>query len=82
MSAVFAFWLRLAGNVFSNCSQDFQVYRQMSPGMRRALRAHGLDDFTTAMKFVKTMQAVSGLSQYSLNDLIIYTCLLKKSVQH
>ena len=48
--------------------------------MRSALKYRGIDDFKTAMKFVVGMQAETGLPRYSLNDLIIYTCLLDRVV--
>ena len=48
----------------------------MSPHMRSVSKSKGIDDFKTAMKFVKGMKETTGLKEYSLNDLIIYTCLL------
>ena len=51
----------------------------MSPHMRIALKSRGIDDFKTAMKFVEGMQKTL-LAEYSLNDFIIYTCLLDNLV--
>ena len=52
----------------------------MSSHMKSALKYRGIDDFKTAMEFVVGMQAETGLTRYSLNDLIIYTCLLDRVV--
>ena len=48
--------------------------------MRHALKSRGIDDFKTAMKSVKGMKETIGLKEYSINDLIIYTCLLDDMV--
>ena len=48
--------------------------------MRSALKSRGIDDFKTAMKFVEGMKETTGLKEYSLNDFIIYTCLLDEVV--
>ena len=48
----------------------------MSLPIRSSLKSKGIDDFKTAMKFVEGMKETTGLKQYSLNDFIIYTCLL------
>ena len=48
--------------------------------MRSALQSRGIDDFKTAMKFVEGMKEEIGLPEYSLNDLVIYTCLLDRAV--
>ena len=61
---------------FNDCSEDFDVFQRMSPHLRQALKSHGICDFTTAMKFVKGMQEITGLPGYCLNDFIIFTCLL------
>ena len=65
---------------FKDCIEYFQVFRRMSPHMRAALQSRGIDDFKTAMKFVEGMKETTGLTEYSLNDLIIYTCLLDRVV--
>lgn len=65
---------------FKDCIEDFEVYKRMSPHMRKALKSKGIDDFEVAMKFVKGMQETIELKTYSLNDLIIYTCLLDEKV--
>ena len=64
---------------FEDCIEDFQVFKRMSPHMRYALKSRGIDDFKTAMKFVEGMKETF-LEEYSLNDFIIYTCLLDKLV--
>ena len=69
-----------AGKPLMDCPEDFSVFRRMSPHMRCALRARGIDDYKTAMRFVRGLKAETGLSRYSLNDLIIYTCLLDRVV--
>ena len=69
-----------AGRPLRDCRDDFEVFRRMSPHMRSSLLCRGIDDFKTAMKFVEGMKATTGLTQYSLNDLIIYTCLLDRVV--
>ena len=69
-----------AGKSLRDCPEDFSVFQRMSPHMRSALKYRGIDDFKTAMKFVVGMQAETGLTRYSLNDLIIYTCLLDRVV--
>ena len=65
---------------FKDCIEDFEVYKSMSAHMRNALKRKGIDDFDVAMKFVKGMQDAIKLKTYSMNDLIIYTCLLDKTV--
>jgi hypothetical protein len=65
---------------FKDSAQDFQVLKRMSPHMRYALKSRGIDDFKTAMKFVEGMKETTGLKEYSLNDFIIYTCLLDELV--
>ena len=65
---------------FKDCIEDFEVYKRMSSHMRNALKSRGIDDFEVAMKFVKGMQETIGLKTYSMNDLIIYTCLLDGAV--
>ena len=69
-----------AGKPLRDCLDDFEVFRRMSPHMRSSLQCRGIGDFKTAMKFVEGMKATTGLTQYSLNDLIIYTCLLDRVV--
>ena len=69
-----------AGRPLRDCREDFEVFRRMSPHMRSALRSRGIDDYKTAMKFVEGMKEETCLTQYSLNDLIIYTCLLDRVV--
>ena len=69
-----------AGKRLSDCVEDFEVFKRMSPHMRSAFRTRGIADFKTAMKFVEGMKEETGLTQYSLNDLIIYTCLLDRVV--
>ena len=69
-----------AGKPLRDCRDDFEVFRRMSPHMRSSLLCRGIDDFKTAMKFVEGMKATTGLTQYSLNDLIIYTRLLDRVV--
>ena len=69
-----------AGRPLRDCREDFAVFRRMSPHMRSALQSRGIDDYKTAMKFVEGMKEETGLTQYSLNDLIIYTCLLDRVV--
>ena len=69
-----------AGRPLRDCREDFAVFRRMSPHMRSALKSRGIDDYKTAMKFVEGMKEETGLTQYSLNDLIIYTCLLDRVV--
>ena len=69
-----------ARKVLKDWIEDFPVFRRMSPHMRSALKSRGIDDFKTAMKFVEGMKETTGLPDYSLNDLIIYTCLLDKVV--
>jgi hypothetical protein len=61
---------------FKNCIEDFQVFKRMSTHMTAALKSRGIDEFKTAMKFVEGMKETTGLKEYALNDLIIYTCLL------
>ena len=65
-----------AGKPLSDCEEDFKVFQRMSAHMRSTLTYRGLVDFKTAMKFVVGMRAATGLPQYGLNDLIIYTCLM------
>ena len=69
-----------AGKPLRDCEEDFSVFQRMSAHMSSALKYRGIDDFKTAMKFVVGMQAETGLPRYSLNDLIIYTCLLDRVV--
>ena len=69
-----------AGRPLRDCREDFAVFRRMSPHMRSALKSRGIDDYKTAMKFVEGMKDETGLCQYSLNDLIIFTCLLDRVV--
>ena len=69
-----------AGKRLSDCVEDFEVFKRMSPHMRSAFRTRGIADFKTAMKFVEGMKAEIGLPGYSLNDLVIYTCLLDRVV--
>ena len=69
-----------AGKPLRDCEEDFAVFQRMSAHMRTALKYRGIDDYKTAMKFVVGMRAETGLTQYSLNDLIIYTCLLDRVV--
>ena len=66
--------------VLKDCIEDFEVFRRMSAHMRSALKMRGIEDFKTAMKFVEGMRCITGLPDYALNDLIIYTCLLDKVV--
>ena len=68
------------GKRYKDSIEDFEVFRRMSPHMRPALRTRGIDDFKTAMKFVEGMKETTGLNEYSLNDLIIYTCLQDRVV--
>jgi hypothetical protein len=65
---------------FKDCIQDFQVFKRMSPHMRDALKSKGIDDFKTAMKFVEGLKDLTGLTEYSLNDFIIYMCRLDQVV--
>ena len=65
---------------FKDCIEDFQVFKRMSPHIRSALKSRGIDDFKTAMKFVEGLKDTTGLKEYSLNDFIIYTCLLDRVV--
>jgi len=65
---------------FVDCIEDFNVFKGMSPHMRSTLKAWGISDFATAMKFVEGMKDISGLTKYSLNDFIIYTCLMSATV--
>ena len=60
---------------FKDCIEDFRIFKRMSPQMRSALKSKGIDDFKTAMKFVKGMKETTGLQEYSLDDCIMYTCL-------
>jgi hypothetical protein len=69
-----------AGKGLKDCIEDFEVFERMTPHMRSALKARGIDDYKTAMKFVKGMQETTGLQSYSLNDFIIYTCLLHELI--
>jgi len=69
-----------AGKVLQDCREDFEVSKRMSSHMRSALDRRGINDYKTAMKFVEGMKALTGLTMYSLNDFIIYTCLLDKVV--
>ena len=65
-----------AGKPLCDSEEDFHVFQRMSPHMRTSLKYRGIDDFKTAMKFVVGMREETGLAQYDLNDLIIYTCLM------
>ena len=65
-----------AGKPFKNCIEDFSVFQRMSKHMRGTLEARGINEFKVAMRFVKGMKQVTGEDTYSLNDLVIYTCLL------
>ena len=44
------------------------------------MKSRGIDDFKVAMKFVEGMKETTGVKEYSLNDFIIYTCLLDEVV--
>ena len=79
MSVACVSWPK-AGRPLRDCREDFKVFGRMSPHKRCALRSRGIDDYKTAMKFVEGLKAETGLSQYSLNDLILYTCLLDRVV--
>ena len=65
-----------AGKPLLDSEEDFHVFQRMSAHMRATLKYRGIVDFKTAMKFVVGMRATTGLAQYGLNDLIIYTCLM------
>ena len=65
-----------AGKPLADAEEDFKVFQRMSAHMRSTLTYRGIVDFKTAMKFVVGMRAATGLAQYGLNDLIIYTCLM------
>jgi hypothetical protein len=65
-----------AGKPLRDSEEDFHVFQRMSAHMRTTLKYRGIDDFKTAMKFVVGMREETGLAQYDLNDLIIYTCLM------
>ena len=69
-----------AGKVLKDCPEDLVVFRKMSTHMKYALKRRGLDDYKTCMKFVDGMKDTVNLSEYTLNDLIIYTCLLDRVV--
>ena len=69
-----------AGKVLKDCPEDLDVFRKMTAHMKYALKKRGLDDYKTCMKFVDGMKEVINLSEYTLNDLIIYTCLLDRVV--
>ena len=68
----------VAGKVFADCEEDIKVFKRMSPRMRSCLQSRGIADYVTTMRFVKGMQQI--LAQYTINDLIIYTCLLDEVV--
>ena len=76
MPVVVVSWPKLLEKDLRIVSNIFEVFKRMSPRMRSALKSRGIDDFKTAMKFVNGMKATTGLDDYSLNDFIIYTCLL------
>ena len=69
-----------SGKRFQDCAQDFAVFRRMSPRMRTVLKARGVDDFKTVKKFIDGMKQTTGLSEYCLNDFIIYSCLLDETI--
>ena len=69
-----------AGKVLKDCPEDLVVFRKMTAHMKHALKKRGLDDYKTCMKFVDGMKDATNLSEYTLNDLIIYTCLLDRGV--
>ena len=65
---------------FIDCTEDFSIYKRMSIHMADTLKEWGIADFATAMKFVQGMKDTIGLTTYSLNDFIIYTCLMSSHV--
>jgi hypothetical protein len=69
-----------AGKVMKDCPEDLDVFRKMTSHMKYALKKRGLNDYKTCAKFVEGMKETTHLPEYTLNDLIIYTCLLDKVV--
>ena len=69
-----------AGKVLKDCPEDYNVFRKMTAHMKHALKRRGLDDYKTCMRFVEGMKETTDLNEYTLNDLIIYTCLLDRVV--
>ena len=67
-----------AGKVLKDCPEDYNVFRKMTAHMKHALKRRGLDDYKTCMRFVEGMKETTDLNEYTLNDLIIYTCLMDK----
>ena len=69
-----------AGKVLKDCPEDYNVFKKMTSHMKHALKKRGLDDYKTCMKFVEGMKETTDLEEYTINDLIIYTCLLDRVV--
>jgi len=66
------------GKVFVNDTMDWEVFATMSPHVSGVIDILGLRSYKRARIYVEALARELNIPAYSINDFIIFVCLLKK----
>ena len=65
-----------AGRTFESNEADWRIFSTMSPHVSAVVTQLGLRDYKYALKFMRAIGTELRLTTYSINDLVIFSCLL------
>ena len=66
------------GKAFENNAADWKLFAGMSPHVSSVLRMHGIVDWKYVEKFVKALSKEVPDAMYSIDDFVIFMCLLSE----
>ena len=66
------------GKTFDSNAEDWELFSKMTPHVSSVLRMHGIVEWKFAKQFVEALRKEVPDAKYSINDFVIFMCLLNE----